>query len=56
MRMAGTSRSDGHTPYLAAVEESFGADIDYAMQVKIYGEPVGGLGRYSPGECIGSLG
>jgi IS1 family transposase len=45
--------SDGHKPYLAAVEESFGADIDYAMLIKHYGEPVGATGRYSPGECIG---
>jgi IS1 family transposase len=45
--------SDGHTPYLQAVEESFGAAIDYAILIKIYGEPVGALGRYSPGECIG---
>ncbi len=29
--------SDGHKPYLEAVEQSFGADIDYAMLVKIYG-------------------
>ena len=28
--------SDGHKPYLEAVEHSFGADIDYAMLVKIY--------------------
>jgi IS1 family transposase len=46
--------SDGHGPYLAAVDESFGADIDYAMLVKIYGEPPGDLGRYSPGECVGA--
>ena len=46
--------SDGHKPYLAAVEGSFGADIDYAMLVKIYGEPAGALGRYSPGECVGA--
>ncbi len=46
--------SDGHSPYLQAVEESFGADIDYAMLVKVYGEPAGGLGRYSPGECVGA--
>jgi hypothetical protein len=43
--------SDGHKPYLEAVEQSFGADIDYAMLVK-YGEPTGAVGRYSPGECI----
>jgi len=45
--------SDGHKPYLEAVEQSFGADIDYAMLVKIYGD-VPGAGRYSPGECIGA--
>ena len=46
--------SDGHKPYLEAVEQSFGADIDYAMLVKIYGETPG-AGRYSPGECIGAV-
>jgi IS1 family transposase len=46
--------SDGHKPYLAAVEESFGADIDYAMLVKHYGEPTGSVGRYSPGVCTGA--
>ncbi len=43
--------SDGHKPYLEAIEQSFGADIDYAMLIKHYGAPVGALGRYSPGEC-----
>ena len=46
--------SDGHRPYLEAVEQSFGADIDYAMLIKHYGEPVGALGRYSPRECKGT--
>jgi len=46
--------SDGNAPYLQAVEESFGADIDYAMLVKHYGTPEGALGRYSPGECVGA--
>jgi len=45
--------SDGHKPYLAAVEESFGADIDYAMLIKHYSTPEGAIGRYSPGECVG---
>ncbi len=45
--------SDGHKAYLEAVEDAFGADIDYAMLIKIYGEPAG-AGRYSPGECIGA--
>ena len=31
--------TDGHKAYLSAVEEAFGADIDYAMLVKLYGEP-----------------
>ena len=46
--------SDGHKPYLQAVEQSFGADVDYAMLIKHYGAPVGALGRYSPGECTGA--
>jgi len=46
--------TDGHKAYLDAVEGAFGADIDYAMLVKIYGTPGGAVGRYSPGECIGA--
>jgi IS1 family transposase/lambda repressor-like predicted transcriptional regulator len=45
--------TDGHKSYLDAVEGAFGADIDYAMLIKHYGEPVGALGRYSPGKCTG---
>ena len=30
--------TDGHQPYLEAVESAFGGGIDYAMLVKIYGE------------------
>ena len=29
--------SDGHRPYLIAVEEAFGGDVDYAMLIKEYG-------------------
>jgi IS1 family transposase len=46
--------SDGHRPYLVAVDDAFGIDIDFAQLVKIYGTPDGALGRYSPGECIGA--
>jgi IS1 family transposase len=46
--------SDGHSPYLQAVEESFGADIDYAMLIKIYGGSDAPAGRYSPGACLGA--
>jgi len=30
--------TDGHTPYIQAVEEAFGSEIDYAMLIKIYGK------------------
>ncbi|MGH9375705.1 MAG: IS1 family transposase, partial [Terriglobia bacterium] len=44
--------TDGHTAYLTAVEEAFGAGIDYAMLVKIYGPNPEKDSRYSPAECI----
>jgi helix-turn-helix protein len=41
--------SDGHKAYLRAVEEAFGADIDYAVLEKIYKtDPAIPAGRYSP--------
>jgi IS1 family transposase len=49
--------TDGHSPYLQAVEEAFGADIDYAMLVKLYGTPPSSpeaSRRYSPSDCIGT--
>jgi IS1 family transposase len=47
--------SDGHRAYLEAVEGAFGADVDYAMLVKIYGNaPEAVKGRYSPAECTGA--
>lgn len=45
--------TDGHRPYLAAVEDAFGADVDYAMLVKIYGAEPGSETRYSPAVCLG---
>jgi len=45
--------SDGHKAYLQAVESAFGADIDYAQLVKVYGQTEEGQRRYSPPECIG---
>lgn len=45
--------TDGHKAYLSAVEDAFGADVDYAMLVKIYGSDPQGEKRYSPAECIG---
>lgn len=46
--------SDGFRPYLEAIEGAFGASVDYAMLVKIYGEDVEGQKRYSPAECVGT--
>lgn len=46
--------SDGHRPYLEAVESAFGAEIDYSMLVKLYGKPQGNETRYSPPVCIGA--
>ncbi len=47
--------TDGHKAYLEAVEGAFGADIDYAMLVKLYhNPPQGNETRYSPGECCGT--
>ncbi len=46
--------SDGHKSYLEAVEGAFGADVDYAQLIKIYGNaPESFKGRYSPAECTG---
>ncbi len=47
--------TDGHKPYLEAVESAFGGDIEYAQLVKIYGgsqtkqEQI----KYSLAECLG---
>src|SRR5271170_7829784 len=47
--------SDGHKAYLEAVEGAFGADIDYAMLIKLYGASSDSAkGRYSPAECTGA--
>jgi IS1 family transposase len=51
-------KTDSHKAYLSAVEEAFGAGIDYAMLVKLYGagpattDDAAGR-RYSPAECVG---
>lgn len=49
--------TDGHKPYLEAVEGAFGSKIDYAMLIKLYG-PTGpereARRRYSPAECVGT--
>ena len=46
--------TDGHKAYLEAVEGAFGADVDYAQLVKMYGaSPDSAKGRYSPANCTG---
>lgn len=47
--------TDGHRPYLEAVEGAFGSDIDYAMLQKLYAAPIPtGPVRYSPAQCCGT--
>jgi IS1 family transposase len=47
--------SDGHRPYLEAVETAFGSEIDYAMLIKLFGKQQAGFEtRYSPPVCIGT--
>jgi len=48
--------TDGQKAYLNAVPDAFGSRIDYAMLIKIYGEPQGANAsdrKYSPGDCTG---
>jgi IS1 family transposase len=46
--------TDGHKPYLVAVYDAFGSEIDYAVLIKIYGKEAGDEKRYSPPTCIGT--
>lgn len=47
--------TDGHKAYLTAGEGAFGADVDHAMLVKLYGKGQEDESRYSPAECIGAI-
>ena len=40
--------TDGHRPYLDAVEAAFGRDVDYAMLIKFYGSDPNAERRFSP--------
>ena len=46
--------TDGNKCYLNAVDDAFGAEVDYAMLIKIYGEAPGGEVRYSPSNVVGA--
>lgn len=48
-RQTGT---DGFKPYLMAVEDNFGADIDYAMLIKIFSGNEAERERYSPSDIV----
>jgi IS1 family transposase len=45
--------TDGFKPYLSAVEDAFGGDVDYAVLTKLYGTE-GQQGRFSPPRLIGT--
>lgn len=45
--------TDGHKPYLEAIERAFGSEVDYATLHKVYGFPIEPDTRYSPAQCIG---
>ena len=47
--------TDGHRAYLNAVEDAFGAEVDYAQLVKLYGEDHDKDKRYSPSVFNGAL-
>jgi len=45
--------TDGLRAYLEAVEGAFGAAVNFAQLVKLYGEAPEAEKRYSPAQCIG---
>ncbi len=45
--------TDGHKPYLEAVDYAFSGQIDYAQLIKIYGDSGEPEKRYSPAQCVG---
>jgi IS1 family transposase len=47
--------SDGLRLYIDAVEDAFGADIDYSMLIKLYGASGENETRYSPAKCLGCI-
>lgn len=47
--------TDGNRLYLDSVDEAFGADIDYAMLIKVFGNTPEGQRRYSPAPVTGAV-
>jgi IS1 family transposase len=44
--------TDGHRPYVEAIESAFGCEVDYSVLQKIYGFIPEKDSRYSPATCI----
>ena len=45
--------TDGHRPYVEAIENAFGMEVDYSILQKLYGSPMEHDTRYSPARVIG---
>jgi IS1 family transposase len=45
--------TDGHKPYIDAIDRAFAGFVDYSILQKIYGKPLENETRYSPAQCIG---
>ncbi len=55
-RLAGRTQisTDGHGPYISAMETVFGAEVDYAQLVKVFSKDnQDSAYRYAPPRCIG---
>jgi len=47
--------TDGHKVYVEAIEDAFGADVDYAVLIKLFGEgPASPERKYSPASQLGT--
>jgi IS1 family transposase len=47
--------TDGFRPYLPAVEDAFGGNVDYAMLIKTYQDTGEQEKRYSPGQIVNAV-
>jgi IS1 family transposase len=50
--------TDGFKPYISAIEDCFGADVDYAQLVKLYGQPKAASGSrdwYAPVQVTAAI-
>ena len=45
--------SDGFRPYARAIDDAFGADVDYAMLIKSFGAAESESGTYHPSRIVG---